>query len=59
MSGDMSYQAVRFSAGRTGWAVILTVCSPNGERTFIKKNLTKRKAQEIAKMFNTDIGYNE
>lgn len=53
----MSYQAVRFSAGRTGWAVILTVCSPNGERTFIKKNLTKRKAQEIAKMFNTEIGY--
>ena len=55
----MFYQAVRFSAGRTGWAVILTVCSPNGERTFfIKKNLTKRRAQEIAKMFNTDLGYN-
>lgn len=55
----MSYQAIRFSAGRTGWAVILTVCSPNGERTFIKKNLTKRKAQEIiAKMFNIDLGYN-
>jgi hypothetical protein len=48
----MSYQAVRFCAGRTGWAVIMTVCSPNGERTFVKKNLTKKQANSIAESFN-------
>ena len=52
----MSYKAVRFSAGRTGWAVIMTVYSPNGERTFVKKNLTKKQANDIAKMFNGRIG---
>lgn len=52
----MSYQAVRFSAGRTGWAVIMTVYSPNGERTLIRKNLTKKQANDIAKMFNEEVG---
>lgn len=52
----MSYQAVRFSAGRTGWAVVMTVYSPNGKRTIIKKNLTKRQANEIAKIFNEEVG---
>ena len=52
----MSYQAVRFSAGRTGWAVVLTVSSPNGKRTVSKKNLTKRQANEIAKIFNEEVG---
>ena len=52
----MSYQAVRFSAGRTGWAVVMTVRSPNGERTIIRKNLTKRQANEIAKIFNEEVG---
>lgn len=52
----MSYQAVRFSAGRTGWAVVMTVYSPNGERTIIRKNLTKRQANEIAKIFNEEVG---
>ena len=52
----MSYKAVRFSAGRTGWAVIMTVYSPNGERTLIKKNLTKKQANDIAKMFNEEVG---
>ena len=55
----MSYKAVRFSAGRTGWAVVMTVYSPNGERTIIRKNLTKKRANEIASMFNVEIGYNE
>ena len=54
----MSYHAERFSAGRTGWAVIMTVYSPNGERTLIKRNLTKKQAQEIASQFNQEIGYN-
>lgn len=52
----MSYKAVRFSAGRTGWAVVMTVYSPNGERTLIRKNLTKRQANDIAKMFNEEVG---
>lgn len=52
----MSYKAVRFSAGRTGWAVIMTVYSPNGERTLIRKNLTKKQADAIAKMFNEEVG---
>ena len=52
----MSYKAVRFSAGRTGWAVVMTVYSPNGERTVIRKNLTKRQANEIAEIFNEEVG---
>lgn len=56
MSGKMSYKAVRFSAGRTGWAVVMTVYSPNGERTLIRKNLTKEQANYIAKLFNEEIG---
>ena len=56
MNGKMSYKAVRFSAGRTGWAVIMTVYSPNGERTLIRKNLTKKQANDIAKMFNDEVG---
>lgn len=52
----MSYKAVRFSAGRTGWAVVMTVYSPNGERTIIRKNLTKRQANEMAKIFNEEVG---
>ena len=52
----MSYKAVRFSAGRTGWAVVMTVYSPNGERTVIRKNLTKLQANEIAKIFNEEVG---
>jgi hypothetical protein len=52
----MSYKAVRFSAGRTGWAVVMTVYSPNGERTLIKKNLTKKQAQDIASLFNEEVG---
>lgn len=56
VNGNMSYKAVRFSAGRTGWAVIMTVYSPNGERTLIKKNLTKKQANAIAKMFNDEVG---
>ena len=52
----MSYQAVRFSAGRTGWAVVMTVYSPNGERTIIRKDLTKKQAQHIAEMFNAEVG---
>ena len=52
----MSYKAVRFSAGRTGWAVVMTVYSPNGERTIIRKNLTKRQANEIARIFNEEVG---
>ena len=52
----MSYQAVRFSAGRTGWTVVMTVYSPNGERTIIRKNLTKRQANEIAEIFNEEVG---
>ena len=52
----MSYKAVRFSAGRTGWAVEMTVYSPNGERTIVKKNLTKSKAKHIAEVFNAEIG---
>lgn len=52
----MSYKAVRFSAGRKGWAVVITVYSPNGERTFVRKNLTKRQANDIAKMFNEEVG---
>lgn len=52
----MSYSAVRFSAGRTGWAVVMTVYSPNGERTLIRKNLTKKQAQYIADVFNAEVG---
>ena len=52
----MSYKAVRFSAGRTGWAVVMTVYSPNGERTLIRKNLTKKQANDIAKIFNEEVG---
>lgn len=52
----MSYKAVRFSAGRTGWAVVMTVYSPNGERTIIRKNLTKKQANDIAKLFNEEVG---
>ena len=55
-SGNMSYKAVRFSAGRTGWAVVMTVYSPNGKRTVIKRNLTKKRANEIAKIFNEEVG---
>lgn len=52
----MSYKAVRFSAGRTGWAVVMTVYFPNGRRTVIKRNLTKRQADNIAKLFNEEVG---
>lgn len=52
----MSYKAVRFSAGRTGWAVVMTVYSPNGERTIIRKNLTKKQAKYIADLFNAEVG---
>lgn len=52
----MSYSAVRFSAGRTGWAVVMTVYSPNGGRTFIRRNLTKKQAQHIADVFNAEVG---
>ena len=52
----MSYRAVRFRAGRSGWAVVMTVYSPNGRRTVIKRNLTKRRADEIAKLFNEEVG---
>ena len=52
----MSYKAVRFSVGRTGWAVVMTVYSPNGERTIIRKNLTKKQANDIAKIFNNEVG---
>ena len=52
----MSYKAVRFSAGRTGWAVVMTVYSPNGEYTVIRKNLTKRQANEMAEIFNEEVG---
>lgn len=55
----MSYSAVRFSAGRKGWAVLLTVCSPNGERTVVRKNLTKAQAHSIVSLFNKELGYNE
>jgi len=34
----------------------MTVYSPNGKRTVIKKNLTKRQANEIAKIFNEEVG---
>ena len=52
----MSYKAVRFSAGRSGWAIVMTVYSPNGERTIIRKNLTKKRAQYIAEVFNAEVG---
>lgn len=53
----MSYKAVRFSAGRTGWAVEMTrVYSPNGEHTLVKKNLTKSQAKHIAEVFNAEVG---
>ena len=52
----MSYKAVRFSAGRSGWAVVMTVYSPNGERTIIRKNLTKERAKYIADLFNAEVG---
>jgi hypothetical protein len=34
----------------------MTVYSPNGERTLIRKNLTKKQANTIAKMFNEEVG---
>ena len=34
----------------------MTVYSPNGKRTVIKKNLTKKRANEIAKIFNEEVG---
>jgi hypothetical protein len=34
----------------------MRVYSPNGERTLIKKNLTKKQANEIAKLFNEEVG---
>ena len=52
----MSYKAERFCAGRNGWAVVMTVYSPNGERTLVKRNLTKRQAQRIAALFNQEVG---
>lgn len=52
----MSYKSVRLSAGRTGWAVEMTVYSPNVERTIIRKNLTKRQANEMAEIFNEEVG---
>lgn len=52
----MSYSAVRFSAGRKGWAVVLVLHSPSGERRFVKKNLTKKQVIDIAKLFNEEIG---
>lgn len=52
----MSYKAVRFSAGRSGWAVVMTVYSPNGECTLVKKNLTKSQAKHIAEVFNAEVG---
>lgn len=52
----MSYKAVRFSAGHTGWAVVMTVYFPNGRRTVVKRNLTKRQASNIAKLFNEEVG---
>lgn len=58
--GDkMAYQAVRFKAGRKGWAVILKVFSPNGETTFVKRDLTKSQATLIKTQFNQELGYNE
>lgn len=55
----MSYRAERFSAGRNGWAVVMTVYSPNGTRHLVRRNLTKRQAQEIAMQFNQEVGFNE
>ena len=52
----MSYKAVRFSAGRTGWAVVMTVYSPKLERTVIRTNLTRRQANDIARIFNEEVG---
>lgn len=52
----MSYRAERFCAGRNGWAVVMTVYSPNGERTLIRKDLTKKQAHYIAEMFNAEVG---
>jgi len=34
----------------------MTVYSPNGERTLIRKNLTKKQANDIAKLFNEEVG---
>lgn len=34
----------------------MTVYSTNGERTLIRKNLTKKRANEIAKLFNEEVG---
>jgi hypothetical protein len=33
----------------------MTVYSPNGERTLIRKNLTKKLANDIAKIFNEEV----
>lgn len=52
----MGYQAVRFKPGRKGYAVILTVYSPNGQRHFIRKDLTKSEAERVASIFNAEIG---
>lgn len=51
----MSYKAVRLGAGRTGWAVVMTVHSSK-RCTVIKKNLTKNKANDIAQLFNEEVG---
>lgn len=34
----------------------MTVYSPNGERTIIRKNLTKKQANDIARIFNEEVG---
>jgi hypothetical protein len=52
-----SYQAKRFKAGRSGWAVVLKVYSPNGEYTTVKQDLSKARAKEIASLFNHEIGH--
>lgn len=52
----MSYTAQRFKAGRSGWAVVMTVHSPNGTRTIVKTNLTKAQAHECADIFNREVG---
>lgn len=54
-----SYQAKRFKAGRSGWAVVLKVYSPNGEYTIVKQDMSKKRAKEIASQFNQEIGYAE
>ena len=55
----MAYKAHRLKAGPMGWAVMLTLFSPNGQKTLVKRNLTKARAKEIASQFNQEIGYVE